>query len=248
MAIDALRKRRRAERFLAYFQPGTNTFGPVEELERLYRQAISHPDVIGLIVGTRPDCVGNDVLDLLQRLAAETWVSLELGLQSIHERSLRWMNRGHGYGAFVDAVRRSRGRGFEIGAHVILGIPSESAKDMNATAEELARLGIDSVKLHNLHAVRGTPLADMVEAGEVDLLGLEEYVDRAVDFLERLPPSCVIDRLSGDAPRDCLVAPKWCLDKGLVRRRIEAEFHRRGTRQGTAFVRTPSPGRLPDVR
>jgi radical SAM protein (TIGR01212 family) len=234
-AVERLRARRRAERFLAYFQPGTNTLGPTERLEGQYREALSHPEVVGLIVGTRPDCVAEDVLTLLEQLARETWVSVELGLQSIHERSLRWMNRGHGYAAFLDAVERARGRGFEIGAHVILGLPGESPQDMIATADELARLGIDSVKLHNLHAVRGTPLADMVQRGEVNLPEVHEYVARAVDFLERLPPTCVIDRLSGDAPREYLVAPQWCLDKGDVRRRIEAEFARRGTSQGAKY-------------
>jgi len=240
VGVERLRASRRAERFLAYFQPGTNTFGSIKRLERHYREAILHPDVVGLIVGTRPDCVADEVLDLLERLAGEIWVGVEYGLQSIHDRSLRWMNRGHDYAAFLDAVARSRGRGFEIGAHVILGLPGESPADMVATAAELARLEIDSVKLHNLHVVCGTRLAEMLAAGEVILPGMREYVSRAVDFLERLPPSCVVDRLSGDASREYFVGPKWCLDKGEVRRRIEAEFRRRGTYQG-ALVGEPLP-------
>lgn len=230
--IRRLRSRRKVDRFVAYFQPATNTYAPAERLADLYQQALSHPNVVGLVIGTRPDCVADDVLDLLAELSRQTWLSIEYGLQSIHDRSLDWMNRGHHYDAFLDAVRRSRVRGLLVGAHVILGLPGESPQDMLATARELARLRIDSVKLHNLHAIRNTPLADMVTSGEVRLAGLEEYVGYVVDFLEEVPASCVVDRLSGDAPRQYLVGPNWCLQKSAVRAAIEAEFRRRDTWQG----------------
>jgi radical SAM protein (TIGR01212 family) len=234
-AVRRLRSRRKVDRFVAYFQPATNTYAPVEQLARLYRQALSHPGVVGLVIGTRPDCVPDDVLDLLAELSQQTWLSVEYGLQTIHDRTLDWMNRRHHYDAFLDAHQRSRRRNLVIGAHVILGLPGESSEDMLATARELARLRIDSVKLHNLHAVRGTPLADMVTSGEVRLSGLDEYVGWVVDFLEELPPSCVIDRLSGDAPPQYLVGPSWCLDKSAVRAAIEAELQRRDTWQGRRF-------------
>jgi uncharacterized protein len=227
-----LKDRYRVDRFLAYFQPGTNTYAPVEQLRTLYEEALGQPGVVGLIVGTRPDCVPGQVLDLLAELSGRVWLSVEYGLQSIHLRSLRWMNRGHGPEAFADAVLRSRKRGLRIGAHVILGLPGEDRADGQATARKLARLGVDSVKLHNLHAVRGTPLAELVARQEVSLPGLEEYAAMVVDFLELLPPNCVIDRLSGDAPADCLIGPAWCLDKAGVRKAIEAEFLRRQTWQG----------------
>ncbi|MCR4413535.1 MAG: TIGR01212 family radical SAM protein [Thermoguttaceae bacterium] len=230
--IDRLRTRHRAERFLAYFQPGTNTYAPVERLRALYDEALAHPRVVGLIVGTRPDCVPDEVLDLLAGLARRTWVSIEYGLQTIHDRSLAWMNRGHDYAAFLDAVRRSRLRGLNIGAHVILGIPGETRDDMLATASEVARLRLDSVKLHNLYAVANTPLGAMVARGEVRLPELDEYVGWVVDFLERLPPQCVIDRLSGDAPPGYLLAPAWCRDKHAVHAAIHAELLRRDTWQG----------------
>jgi uncharacterized protein len=230
-----LRARRGAERFVAYFQPGTNTYAPVERLEALYDEALAHPQVVGLIVGTRPDCTGDEALDLLERMARRTWVSVEYGVQSIHDRSLRWMNRGHLYAAFLDACAWSRGRGFEVGVHLILGLPGESQEDMLATVREMARLGVDSVKLHNLHAVRDTPLAEMVARGEVRLPELDEHVTRVVDFLEQLHPTCVVDRISGDAPPEYLVGPAWCQDKAEIRRRVEAEFVRRGTHQGFAF-------------
>jgi len=227
-----LKARYGAERFVAYFQPATNTYAPPDRLRDVYAQALSHPDVIGLVIGTRPDCVGDDVLDLLAELSKRTWLTVEYGLQTIHDRTLDWIGRGHGYGAFLDAVRRSHRRGLRIGAHVILGLPGESTQDMLETAGELARLRIDSVKLHNLHAVKHTPLADLVARGEVRLPSLDQYVGWVVDFLERLPAGCVIDRLSGDAPPEYLVGPSWCLDKSAVRRAIEAEFRRRGTWQG----------------
>ena len=180
----------RAERFVAYFQPGTNTYGPIDRLRLAYQQALSHPDVVGLAIGTRPDCVGEAVLDLLAELAGRTWVVVEYGLQTIHDRTLDLLNRGHHYDAFLDAYRRTRRRNLDIGVHVILGLPGESRDDMRATARELASLEIHSVKLHNLYAVRNTVLADEVAAGRVRLPEFQEYVDYVVDFLEELPGRC----------------------------------------------------------
>ncbi len=230
--IRRVRARRRVDRFVAYFQPGSNTFGPLQKLEALYREAMSHPNVVGLIIGTRPDCVSEDVLDLLAELSRKTWLSVEYGLQTIHDRTLDWIKRGHHYDAFLDAVERSRRRGLEIGAHVILGLPGESPDDMLATARELARLRIDSVKLHNLHAINDTPLAEMVRSGEIRLADLDQHVSSVVDCLEELPQNCVVDRLSGDAPPQYLLGPSWCLDKSAVRTAIEAELRRRNTWQG----------------
>lgn len=218
--------------FLAYFQPATNTYAPVEQLRRLYLESLDHPEVVGLVIGTRPDCVPDDVLDLLTELAATTYLSVEYGMQTMHDRSLTWMNRGHGHQAFVDAVERSRGRGFEIGAHVILGLPGETHDDMLATARELARLHVDAVKIHNLYAVKNTPLAEWVTSGKVRLMERDEYVSTLVDFLELLPADCLVERISGDAPPDYLIGPAWCLDKPALRTAADAEFARRDTWQG----------------
>lgn len=233
--IRRLQVRHRVDRFVAYFQPATNTYAPVARLRSLYEQALSHPQVVGLAIGTRPDCVGDDVLDLLAELSARTWVSVEYGLQTSHDRTLDLLNRGHHFDAFLDAVARSRRRGLTIGAHIILGLPGESREDMLHTARELACLKIDSVKLHNLYAVRGTRLVEMVAAGQVRLAELDEYATWVVDFLEQLPPSCVVDRLSGEAPKRYLVGPAWCLEKSAVRTAVEAEFRRRDTWQGKEF-------------
>jgi radical SAM protein (TIGR01212 family) len=230
--IDILQKRYQADRFIAYFQAATNTYAPVEKLRRLYDEALEHPQVVGLAIGTRPDCVPDDVLDLVQGYARDRYVCLELGLQSIHDRSLDWMNRGHHYDAFVDAVSRCQGRGLDLCAHVILGLPDESHADMLATADALAALPIQGVKIHNLHVVKNTPLARMFEAGEVWMFERVEYVQVVCDFLERLPAEMVIHRLSGDAPPDYLVAPLWCLDKPGLLHAIDEELQRRDSWQG----------------
>jgi uncharacterized protein len=218
--------------FVAYFQPATNTYAPVDKLRSVFEEALSHAKVVGLAIGTRPDCVPGEVLDLLAELSSRTYLVVEYGLQSIHDRSLDWINRGHHFDAFLDAYKHSRERNLNVGVHVILGIPGESNTDMLATARHLAQLKIHSIKLHNLYAVRNTPLADMVARGEVRLPSFEDYIKTVVDFLELLPPECVIDRLSGDAPSQYLVGPDWCLDKNSIRSAVEAEFRSRDTWQG----------------
>jgi radical SAM protein (TIGR01212 family) len=170
-------------------------------------------------------------------------------MQTIHDRSLNWMNRGHHHDAMIDAVARSRGRGFEIGAHVILGLPGESHDDMMATARELGRLGVDAVKIHNLYCVKNTPLADQLARGEVHLMERAEYVRTVVDFIELLPPTMIVDRISGDAPPDYFIGPSWCLDKPAVKAAVLAEFKRRDTFQGSknnSGESNPSPPSMHD--
>jgi uncharacterized protein len=261
-SISRMRIRyRKCEHFLAYFQPASNTYAPVEKLRAVYEEALSHPQIVGLVIGTRPDCVPDDVLDLIEEFARQpaaanegeflrnsevpvsdfgelsrvekpVYVSVEFGMQTMHDRSLDWMNRGHHHDAMIDAVARSRGRGFEIGAHVILGLPDESHADMMATARELGRLDLDAVKIHNLYCVKNTPLADQVARGEVRLIERAEYVRTLVDFIELLPPTMIVDRISGDAPPDYFIGPSWCLDKPAIRMAVLAEFAQRETFQG----------------
>jgi len=230
--ISRLKRRYDCDDFMAYFQPATNTYAPVERLRKVYDEALAHPKVVGLAIGTRPDCVPDPVLDLLAEFATRTYLSVEFGAQTIHNRSLDWMNRGHHHEAFLDAIQRSHGRGFEICVHMILGLPGESAEDMRASARELARLPIDAVKLHNLYAVRDTPLADQVARGEVTLMERADYVQSLVDFLELLPPHVIVERISGDAPPNYFVGPAWCLDKPSVKAAIHHELERRDTWQG----------------
>jgi radical SAM protein (TIGR01212 family) len=230
--IRQLRRRYRCDRFLAYFQPATNTYAPADRLEPMFRQALSHPLVAGLAIGTRPDCVPTPVLDLLERLAGQAYVSVEYGMQTTDNRLLDWMNRGHRYDAFLDAVERSRGRGFRICAHVILGLPGQTGGDFVAAARAITELNLDAVKIHNLFAVHNTPLADQVRDGTVRLMEKEEYVRAVVDFLQWLTPHCVVERLCGDAPAEFLVGPSWCAEKGAVRAAVEAELRTRHTWQG----------------
>jgi radical SAM protein (TIGR01212 family) len=234
--IRRLKWRYDVDRFMAYFQPATNTYAPVERLRPLFEAAAAHPKVVGLAIGTRPDCVPEDVLELLTEIAGQTHLSVEYGMQTMHDRSLDWMNRGHHHDAFVDAMERSRGRGFEICAHVMLGLPGESHADMLATARELARLRPSAVKIHNLYAVKNTPLADQVASGEVALMGRDVYIRTLVDFLELLPPDCIVERISGEAPPDYFIGPSWCLDKPAVRAAFHAELDRRDTWQGKAYA------------
>ena len=237
--IRMLRRRyHKVERFIAYFQPATNTYAPVARLREVYEQALAHEAVVGLAIGTRPDCVPDDVLDLLTEIGSRTYLSVEYGMQTMHDRSLDWMNRGHHHDATVDAVERSRGRGFEVCAHVMLGLPGETHEDMLATAREIGRLGFDAVKIHNLYAVRNTLLADQVERGEVTLMEREAYISTVVEFLELLPPTMLVERISGDAPPDYFIGPTWCLDKPAMKLALEAELARRDAWQGKRW--TPS--------
>jgi radical SAM protein (TIGR01212 family) len=233
--IRHLKRRYECDHFIAYFQPATNTYAPVDKLRDLYEQALAHPQVVAMSIGTRPDCVPDDVLDLLEEVAARTDLTVEYGMQTMHDRSLDWMNRGHHHDAMLDAMERSRGRGFEICAHIMLGLPGETHEDMLATAREVARLQLDDVKIHNLYAVEHTPLAEQVRRGEVRLLERDEYLATLIDFLELLPPEMIVERVSGDAPESFFIGPSWCLDKPAVLLALQAEMERRDTWQGRRF-------------
>lgn len=231
--IDGLRRRYDTEKFLAYFQPATNTYGPLDKLKILWETALEDERIVGLVIGTRPDCVADDVLNLIDEFAALTYVSLELGVQTIHNSSLDWMNRGHHHDASVDAMQRVAGRKFETSLHIMLGLPGESHAMMMETAEQIARWNPASIKIHNLYAVERTELADQVRTGQVKLLELEEYIELLADFLERIPPHIVIERISGDAPPKNFIAPLWCLNKGTIKAKLLERFECRGTEQGS---------------
>jgi radical SAM protein (TIGR01212 family) len=230
-----LRQRYRAQKFIAYFQAYTNTYGDVRLLKSLYDETLAGQDIVGLSIGTRPDCVPDEVLDLLADYASRTYVWLELGLESGHDQTLALINRGHTVAAFDDAVRRAQHRGLRLCAHIILGLPGESPAAMVATARHLAALRLDAVKLHHLHIVRHTALEKMYRRGEVEPLNLDAYAAVVADCLEVLPPEMIIMRLMGDAPRSMLVAPAWSLHKQTVLQRIEHELECRDTYQGKYY-------------
>jgi len=229
---NAIRKRHKAEKFIAYFQSYTNTYDSASRLEKLYREALDYPDVVGLAIATRPDCLPDDVLDLITDISRETYLWLEIGLESMHDRTLEWVNRGHGLREFIDAVERSKNRGLRLCVHLILGFPGESRKEILQTPALLNRLGIDGVKLHNLHVIKDTVLEKLYSAGAFTLLTQEEYVSLLVDFLEILSPSTVIHRLTGETYRAMTIAPEWSINKIGVFNAIQRELDQRDSWQG----------------
>jgi hypothetical protein len=228
-----LQGRYKASRFIAYFQSFSNTYAPVAQLRALYDEALAFPEIVGLSLGTRPDCLGDEVLELLAGYAQKRLLWLELGLQSAHDQTLKALNRGHDVACFSRAVARAAARGLEVVAHVILGLPGEGPREMAATASYLARLPLQGVKIHLLYVVEGSALAGLYQQGAYTCLTEDEYVRLVVDFVELLPPHFVIHRLTGDPHRHELLAPDWCLDKSRVLGRIREEFARRGSRQGS---------------
>jgi radical SAM protein (TIGR01212 family) len=228
-----LEKRFGARKFIAYFQSFTNTYASCTRLAEIYEEALAHPGIVGLAVGTRPDCVSPEILGLLASFRERALVWIEYGLQSANDSTLMRINRGHDVACFGRAVRMAREVGLNVCAHVILGLPGEDREDMLATADYLASQPIQGVKIHALYAVKSTELGGLLERGEVVLLDRETYVDRVVDFVERLPPDVVIHRLTGDPPAGCeLLGPLWAREKsrnlGLIRERLE----QRNTWQG----------------
>lgn len=241
----AMRQRHQAERFIAYFQSYSNTYDDVARLEKLYREALAFPGVVGLAIATRPDCVADEVLDLLAHLARETYLWLELGLESMRDRTLKWINRGHDLAQYVDAVERAQARGLRICTHLILGFPGESRDEMLESAEFFNRVGIDGVKLHNLHVLKNTVLEKYYLAGAVPLMSQTEYAALVVDFLERLNPEIVMHRLSAEAHRSITVAPPWSVDKRGMHNAIARALIQRDAWQGRLYTKPEIRHSLP---
>ncbi|OGW07624.1 MAG: TIGR01212 family radical SAM protein [Nitrospinae bacterium RIFCSPLOWO2_12_39_15] len=231
-SIVRIRNKFNINKFIAYFQAYSNTYAPADKLKKLYNEALSVNEIVGLSIGTRSDCLSNKTLDLLQEYAEKTYLWLEIGLQSIHDRTLKLINRGHTFEQFMNTVRRAKGRGFKICTHVILGLPGESSNDMMKTAKAVGESGIDGIKLHHLHILKGTPLEKIYLNKEFNLLDENTYVNLVCDFLECLPHDIIIQRLVGDAPKDRLIAPFWTSNKLDVINAIDKEMERRESYQG----------------
>lgn len=232
----ALSKRYKAKKFIAYFQAFSNTYAPVAKLKTLYEEALAVDGVIGLSIGTRPDCVDESVLELLQGYGKNHLVWIEYGLQSAHDATLTFINRGHDFKCFKTAVDATRNRGIKICAHVILGLPNEEKSHMLATAKAVANMEIDGIKIHLLYVVKGTKLDKLYRTGKYKCLEQQEYVDLVCDFLELIPKDMVVQRLTGDPHPEELVAPMWSLKKMETLALIRDALEKRNSWQGKLAV------------
>ena len=235
--VRNMRSGPRAEKFIAFFQTNTSTYGDIKVLRALYSEAAAHPSVVALCVSTRPDALGTEVLDLLEELSKEVDLWLELGLQSSNNATLRRIGRGHTAEDFKEASIRATNRGINIVAHVIAGLPGEGREDFLNTVRFVADMALWGIKFHQLDIVKGAPIEELYNKGEITLLSLEEYTSIVVESLEILPPEMVVHRLLGRTHKDDLVAPLWSLKARGVRAGIDKVLEERDTCQGARYIR-----------
>ena len=221
-------------RYLAYFQAYTSTYGEQERLEHLYEEALSYPGVVGLVIGTRPDCVPDRLLDYLARLSERVLVLVEYGVESTLDRTLRRINRGHDFAEAEEAIRRTAARGIAVGAHLILGLPGESRDEILGHADRLSDLPLTTLKLHQLQLIRHTRMALEFERQPEDfhLFTADEYIDLAIDFIERLDPAIALERFVSQSPKELLIAPDWGLKNYEFTARVNRRLAERDSWQG----------------
>jgi uncharacterized protein len=226
---------RNISQFIAYFQSSTNTFAPVSILRKLYKEALQFNGVVGISIATRPDCLPDDVIELLKELAVEVKVWVELGLQSANDKTLQIINRGHTFSDYLSAVEKLARIHVRICTHIMLGLPGETHDDMLDTARQISRTSTHEVKIHPLLILKETKLEALYNDGQVSALQLGDYAKWVCDFLEILPPEMVIQRLTAEAPSVLIIAPLWSRNKLGVLNAIDNEFKKRGTRQGDKY-------------
>lgn len=224
-------------KYLAYFQAYTNTYGELDSLKQKYEQALDLEDVVGIVVGTRPDCVPDDLLDYFEALSRKTFLVVEYGIESTSDATLERINRGHSYAETVDAVNRTAGRGIQTGGHLILGLPGEDREFLIGQAAELSRLPLTTLKLHQLQLIRGTRMAREYERNPEDfhLYQADEYVELIVDFAERLRPGIVLERFVSQSPKELLIAPDWGLKNYEFTEKVKKRMRERQTYQGRLY-------------
>jgi radical SAM protein (TIGR01212 family) len=215
-----------------YFQPYTNTYASVDVLERVYKEALSEPSVIGLAIGTRPDCIDSDKILLLSELSKKYFILIEYGMQSIHDKTLKFINRGHDYNTFLMAIEMTRDKGLYIGAHIIVGFPTETKEEMFLIADEVSRIQIDFLKIHHLQVIKDTALEAIYKEKPFHTFEYNEYIDFITDFIGRLSPRIVIQRLFASAPDNLLIAPQWGKSKQKILRDIEKRLKHKDIYQG----------------
>lgn len=236
-AIIGIQKAKSAgNKFIAYFQSYTNTYAPVDYLRTLFTEAISHPSIVGLSIGTRPDCLPEDVLDLLGELNQIKPVWVELGLQTCHEKTALFIRRGYPLSVFEKAVSDLKKRNLQVIVHTILGLPFESKEDMLETIDYISSKPVDGIKLQLLHVLKGTDLADYL--GQFHTLSMEEYTDLVITCLEHLPQDIVVHRITGDGPKNILLAPLWSGNKKASMNQINQELKLRDTWQGRLYQKS----------
>ena len=223
------------QKYIAYFQAYSNTYDELGELKRMYEEAVDYPNVIGLDIGTRSDCVDEPLLEYLAGLNERVNVTLEYGIESIHDKTLDWMNRGHDYESVIKAVELTKQYGIKVAGHIILGFPVESKGMMLETGVAANDLGLDFLKIHQLHVVKGTVLAKRYNDEPFPLFQADEYIELVADILERLDPRIVIQRLFGDAPDDILVAPRWGYNIPKLTHLMDLELNHRDSGQAKLF-------------
>lgn len=235
--MEWAKKRYNAKKFIIYFQAFTNTFASLETLEKLYSIVYKYPEVVGISIGTRPDVVPDDVLKIISKFTEKYLVWIEYGLQSIHYKTLKLINRGHTLPEFLDAVYRTRkiDERIKICTHIIVGLPQEGKEEILETAKSVSALRLDGIKIHSMYVEKGTVLEQWYKEGKYTPISLDFYVDTVVDILEILPPNMVIQRLTGETTKDFLIAPEWVLDKATVLQKINEELEKRDTYQGKKF-------------
>ena len=229
----------KTQKYLAYFQAYTNTYKPLEQLKKLYKEALSHEKIIGLVIATRPDSVNEEILDYLQFLAEDKYIVLEYGIESCNDNTLSFLNRGHTFAESVHALNISANRGIHVGVHYILGLPGDSRKENLEHAEILSKLPFETLKLHQLQIIKGTKMAMQYSNDPVvfNLFDLEEYIDLIVRFSERLDPKIIIERFISESPKDMLIAPLWGGLKNFeITDRIIKHFNNLNTWQGKLFI------------
>lgn len=233
--IEYLSRRYIANKFIAYFQAYSNTYAPIEHLKKLYEEALSYPQIIGLSIGTRPDCVDEEKIAYLQELAKDYYITIEYGAESIYDDTLKKLNRQHTFQDWVNAIELTAGRGIFISSHVILGLPGETRDQMLHTAEVISRYPIDYLKIHHLHIVKKTILAAQYSTNPFPLFSYREYLDVVVEFLQRLHPDIKIQRLVGETHPRHLVGPHWGLRVATILRHIEEEMDKKDLWQGKLY-------------
>lgn len=231
VGIKNLSSRFKAQKYMSYFQAYSNTYRPVKELEKIYNSSLSDDRIVGLSIGTRPDCVDDDKLNLIASYKDDYYTWVEYGLQSVHDKTLKRINRGHDFDCFLKAYEKTKEKGINVCVHVIFGL-WETHDEIMQTAQKLAELNIDGVKIHMLCALENTKLADLYRAGEIDFMSEEDYINTVCDFLEYLPPATTIHRLAGNGLSKDLIAPKWLGKKMDCLNQIDRELMRRNSYQG----------------